>query len=270
MCSDAGAGAPNLRWRPLCDGIERVAGRRLRNAYAPHSHDCYVVGLTAHGEQRFDYRRSGCCARPGEAYVLHPGETHDGRPGTREGYGYDSLYVPPQLVAEALGGGALPFVADAVSADAGLRAVLAQGLAMEPGDDLAVAGFAGELAAALARLAGRPLPRPRPRFAAMVRIRQELAASWRAPPAMAALEAAHGISRFAIAREFRAHFGVSPSRYVIERRLDHVRRRIAAGDGLAEAALAAGFSDQSHMTRHFRSANGLSPGRWRAVTCVQP
>ncbi|WP_246423470.1 helix-turn-helix domain-containing protein [Roseospira goensis] len=58
---------------------------------------------------------------------------------------------------------------------------------------------------------------------------------------MSALKAAYGLSRFAIAR------------------------RILAGESLADAALAAGFSDQSHMTRHFLRAFGMTPGRWQAL-----
>ena len=38
-----------------------------------------------------------------------------------------------------------------------------------------------------------------------------------------------------------------------------------AGQGLAEAALAAGFTDQSHMSRHFSAAYGMPPGRWLAM-----
>ncbi|MDG0902079.1 helix-turn-helix domain-containing protein, partial [Pseudomonas sp. L01] len=34
------------------------------------------------------------------------------------------------------------------------------------------------------------------------------------------------------------------------------------GQTLAEAALAAGFADQSHMTRHFGQSYGLPPARW--------
>ena len=30
--------------------------------------------------------------------------------------------------------------------------------------------------------------------------------------------------------------------------------------------LAAGFADQSHLTRHFTRTYGLTPGRWRALT----
>jgi AraC-like DNA-binding protein len=34
---------------------------------------------------------------------------------------------------------------------------------------------------------------------------------------------------------------------------------------LALASAQAGFADQSHMTRQFKGAYGLSPGRWAAA-----
>jgi len=47
--------------------------------------------------------------------------------------------------------------------------------------------------------------------------------------------------------------------------LAHARSRMAAGEGLAEAASASGFADQSHMTRHFRARFGITPGRFAAL-----
>jgi AraC-like DNA-binding protein len=35
---------------------------------------------------------------------------------------------------------------------------------------------------------------------------------------------------------------------------------------LVDAALASGFADQSHMTRHFKRVHGPPPGRWAAIT----
>jgi AraC-like DNA-binding protein len=46
------------------------------------------------------------------------------------------------------------------------------------------------------------------------------------------------------------------------RRLELARAAIASGAPLAAAAAGAGFADQSHMTRQFVRAYGLTPGRW--------
>ena len=46
------------------------------------------------------------------------------------------------------------------------------------------------------------------------------------------------------------------------RQLDQVRRSLDGGASLAEAAIMAGFSDQSHMTRRFKAGYGLTPARW--------
>ena len=76
------------------------------------------------------------------------------------------------------------------------------------------------------------------------------------------LEAVSGLSRFALARQFRICFGTSPYRYVVMRRLDLARQLMLAGTGLAEAAVSIGFADQSHMARQFKRAYGITPGRW--------
>jgi AraC-like DNA-binding protein len=43
------------------------------------------------------------------------------------------------------------------------------------------------------------------------------------------------------------------------------RIRDWSGTGLADAAFAAGLADQSHMSRQFKRAYGLTPARWAAA-----
>ncbi|HUB15948.1 MAG TPA: helix-turn-helix domain-containing protein, partial [Acetobacteraceae bacterium] len=64
------------------------------------------------------------------------------------------------------------------------------------------------------------------------------------------------------ARQFRAAFGTSPSRFRTMRQLDLARRLLTRGTPLAQASIEAGFADQSHMSRQFKRAYGLTPGAW--------
>ncbi|MGA9333067.1 MAG: helix-turn-helix transcriptional regulator, partial [Rudaea sp.] len=65
-----------------------------------------------------------------------------------------------------------------------------------------------------------------------------------------------------------ALFGTSPYRYLSMRRLEKARELMLEGCSLAEVAAACRFSDQSHFTRQFRKAFGITPGQWTA--CVRP
>src|SRR5215472_4606984 len=103
----------SIRFGPAAPGVER-AEVHLRSTFAPHRHDTYGIGVTTAGVQVFGYRGARRVCLPGQLHVLHPDEPHDGGPATDGGFGYRILYVAPELVRDALGGGPLPFVADPV------------------------------------------------------------------------------------------------------------------------------------------------------------
>jgi AraC family transcriptional regulator len=66
------------------------------------------------------------------------------------------------------------------------------------------------------------------------------------------------------ARLFRITFGRSPHTFLVERRVDGLKRLLLSTDvSLADAAVQAGFADQASMSRSFRHVVGASPGAWR-------
>ena len=66
-----------------------------------------------------------------------------------------------------------------------------------------------------------------------------------------------------LARVFRQHYGVSIGTYVRRLRIDWSAVRLASSDeSLSAVAARAGFTDQSHFTRHFKAHLGLTPGRY--------
>lgn len=74
-------------------------------------------------------------------------------------------------------------------------------------------------------------------------------------------ESAH-LSPFHVARLFKRTTGLSPHQYLVQVRVNSARSLLTAGAGarsLAEIALAVGFADQSHLTRHFKRVLGVTP-----------
>jgi AraC-like DNA-binding protein len=79
------------------------------------------------------------------------------------------------------------------------------------------------------------------------------------------LAQAAGADRHRLTRLFRAAHGLPPHRFQLARRLEKARAFLARGVPPGEAAVAAGFFDQSHLTRHFRRAFGLTPARYAGL-----
>jgi AraC-like DNA-binding protein len=67
-----------------------------------------------------------------------------------------------------------------------------------------------------------------------------------------------------IIRLFKETMGMPPHAYLIQLRLERARELIDEGKSIAGAALNAGFSDQSHLTRRFKKRFGITPGTYEA------
>lgn len=102
---------------------------------------------------------------------------------------------------------------------------------------------------------------------------QPLPADWQATPdqvpELSELARQQGLSKAAALRAFRRHWGCTPDQYRRQRQLRQAAHLIQAGQPLVQVALASGFWDQSHLTRHFMGIYGVTPGVFRQRNCVQ-
>jgi AraC family transcriptional regulator len=73
-----------------------------------------------------------------------------------------------------------------------------------------------------------------------------------------------GVHPVYLATLFRRHFRCTIGEYVRRLRIDFAAGEIANSDrSLCEIGLEAGFSDQSHFSKVFKSQTGMTPGRFR-------
>lgn len=72
------------------------------------------------------------------------------------------------------------------------------------------------------------------------------------------------LSPYHFARLFRQATGLTPHRYVTERRIQLAKEKLSLGRmSLAEIALETGFGSQANFSRVFRKATGCSPGEFK-------
>ena len=84
------------------------------------------------------------------------------------------------------------------------------------------------------------------------------------PVSLDAAAAAAGVSRFRLAHLLKSVTGQTLLQHAKRLRMDEARRRLEATTlSCAEIAQEMGFADQSHFTRQFREAAGITPARYR-------
>lgn len=251
-------------------GVEAVAASTA-HAFPRHFHEQYGFGLIEQGAQKSASGRGMVEAGAGNLITVNPGEIHDGMPIGDAGRSWRMLYFDPAVIAEAtseLDGDVdgnfeftLPVIDDArfaVPFASLFKALTATG-------DRTSKLLCDELLLHILQGMNHERRRVRDGFPAPVlRARAKIDDDPAGHVSLADLADICGISRFQVLRGFVKATGLSPHAYLMQRRLDLARRLIAQRTGLAEAAAASGFADQSHMTRLFIRKFGVSPGAYAA------
>jgi AraC-like DNA-binding protein len=257
------------------DGVEALHASFVTHAYRPHSHPTWTVAVMERGAAAFELDDTDQRAADGELFVLEPESVHTGVPAAPGGWAYKVLYLDPALLGAWEEADAVPQAARwVVFRDPALRgALLAAHRALAEGPPgLAVDGAVLAAVDAL-RPHLRPAPetrRTRPEHAAVRRARAYLEERWDVRVTLAELAAHAGLSRFELARTFRADVGLPPHAFQLDLRIARARRLLAAGEPPAAVAAGCGFYDQAHLTRVFKRAVGVTPARYGAAVGGAP
>jgi AraC-like DNA-binding protein len=249
-------------------GIDVLIAEFAHHVYDRHAHEVYVLGAIERGGVRSRYRGATVDIPQAHVMALEPEEAHDGAPRDRGGFRKSVLYVPPTVFAAHVGASPRRRFAGASLDDAAaahLTAQVARRL-VDAGPDL---GVDTALTALLARLAARWMgtvaPERRIDRLGLDRVRAHLHEHVCENVRLAELAALTDLSRFQLGRAFGARFGLPPHAYLVRLRLERARALLARGEAPASVAAALGFADQSHLTRRFHGAYGVTPRQYAAA-----
>jgi AraC-like DNA-binding protein len=256
---------------PALPGVDLLRARYIRHTFPRHAHDGYVIAAVTGGVEGIGLPDGAERAGAGSVVLINPETPHSAYAGTEEGWAYRVLYPARQVVAAAAAElsasrGTPAFdttvlvdpvtarmIADvhaaaesdnALAADTCLRLLLARVLARHGAGPVTAHGLSGGQAVA-------------------ARARDLLTARLAEPPTLEQLAAEFGTSPFALLRAFKSAYGLPPHAWLTGERVKEARRLLDAGVAPASAATAVGFTDQSHLNRHFTRIVGVPPGAYQ-------
>ncbi|MFF0789065.1 AraC family transcriptional regulator [Streptomyces spiralis] len=269
----AGSGEERARhWRyEELPGVDLLRARYVRKEFVRHTHEHFVIAAIAEGVEVFHHRGTDQYAGPGALALVNPDTPHTGRAGVPEGWRYGAVYPTPELVAEiaadTTGIRGTPGFVSPVLEDPYAVGLVHQVLrAADEGNALAADTLLRVAVTRLLRLNGGMLPQPQVRTAGAriaARARAVLEERMAAPPTLERLAAELGTSPFALLRAFRQAYGMPPHTWLTDARVRRARRLLDAGTAPAQAAADVGFTDQSHLSRHFSRIVGVPPGAYQ-------
>lgn len=251
---------------PGVQAVTLVSGR----SFPRHAHDQFGIGLLTGGAQRSWSGIGAVEAAAGDAITVNPGEMHDGLPVGGRARTWRMLYADPSVVTGEIEGElsgqvefGRPVMRDPVLAER-LACLFAAITASAPARLAVEEGVLRVVVRGLRRHGARR-PSPPPAASPVTAALQRLHDAPEHPISLAELAALSGVSRFQLLRGFARATGTTPHAYLVQLRVRRARVLLAAGAMPAEAALAAGFADQSHLTRAFVRQLGVTPARYRAA-----
>ena len=251
------------------DGIEALAIRSDRT-FPRHSHDDFGFGYVVAGGQESWSGRGLVEAGAGDVITVNPAELHDGCGQPNAPREWRMLFLKPEALGRFsdLHPGKVEWH-NPVLSDPVVRGAVARAFAAVMAEQLDQGQIEETLLAAIRALAGDvplelgkttvSLSRP------VTRVLDQIGQDWAAPLSLKDFAATAGMSRYGLLRRFSREVGTTPHVYLMQHRVKRARTAISEGTPLAEAALGAGFADQSHLTRCFARQYGLPPGRYHAA-----
>lgn len=263
-------------WQSSClGGVELLHAQYHQQRFSSHVHDSFVISIIESGAQRFRHRGSEHIAPIGTMVLINPDEVHTGATAHQKGWRYRGFYPTLKHLTGILAELDVRFDGSARFA-ASVLEDFQMGRAFREIHLLAEQDACPLQQQTAWREATLMLFQRHSRIGKVVatgaepiavrRAKELLVARLLSPPSLEELAACVHLSPFHFARVFRKATGLPPHSWLMQKRLAYAQNLLKQGIVPSSVAADLGFSDQSHLTRQFKQAYGISPGTYRTAT----
>jgi AraC-like DNA-binding protein len=252
---------------PDINGLECFRTCDMIHQFRRHSHEGYTIGVIEDGFGDNDYRGSVFHLAPGKIVVMNPDEVHTGHAVSEHPWSYRMFYINQETFKNMLPETSfLPFFRGLCFEDnywfKKLRTLHC--LLETKADTLEQQTQFLEIFSNFAHIYGKVtspvVSGNEPK--AVSRIKDFINEHCEQNISIDDLARISQLSRAYLIRSFQRHVGIPPYAYLIQTRIKHAKKLLLGKMPVAQVAYEMGFSDQSHLTRHFKSITGITPKQY--------
>ena len=249
------------------NGLECFRACNMIHQFRRHSHEGYTIGVIEDGFGDNDYRGSVFHLAPGKIVVMNPDEVHTGHVVSEHPWSYRMFYINQETFKNILPEESfLPFFRGLCFEDKywfkklrNLHCLLettADTLEQQTQFIEVFSNFAHVYGKVTSPVVSGNEPK------AVSRIKDFISDHFDQNISIDDLARITQLSRAYLIRSFQRHVGIPPYAYLIQTRIKHAKKLLIRKMPVAQVAYEMGFSDQSHLTRHFKSITGITPKQY--------
>ena len=256
--------------KPL-NNLELLDARFRRQTFGKHVHEGFCIGVIEDGAQAFYRSGEIHVASTNKIILVNADQVHTGHSATDHGWSYRAIYPTTQhfdlICEENLGLNAgIPYFDASVVQDplmAWQLKYLFNLMTSEDSSTLEVQTTYIEVMNTLiqrhSRSGAKP-PKAGKEHWAIELIKEFLTANMDQNIPLEQLSELVNLNPHYLVRTFQKAMGMPPHAYHVQVRLQQAKAMLSHGMKIHDVAFDTGFTDQSHLTRHFKKAIGGTPG----------
>lgn len=251
-------------------GLEMLSAQYYQQTFSRHVHEGFCIGVIEEGAQRFFRTGAHHVAPKGDIILVNPDEIHTGSSAVETGWRYRAIYPTPELLSRLTQDLVstqrfIPWFTHAVVHDEGLAQQLRLlfDLLEQPQNILLKETL---FLSTMAWLTTR-YSQTKPSLLSLsdakskiLTIKEMIATHPEHDFSLGELAGFAHLSQWHFLRQFKKHVGFSPHAWLVQCRIMKAQKLLREDLKISDVSQRCGFSDQSHFTRHFKNALGITPG----------
>ncbi|MBF4694652.1 AraC family transcriptional regulator [Fusibacter ferrireducens] len=227
-------------------------------SYKRHSHEEYAIGVTLSGIQQYHLKGALLSSHRNGIMLFNPEQPHDGSAYDKTGIDYVMLYIHPQLMMEILGKKEPILFNEPIVYNSKLESKILNltKAVLNHEEDALCSDLLMQVAEGVSQMEINYNYKKEPSL--IKKSKKIITSNYSGVLKLEDLSNEFGMSKFQFIRAFKEATGISPYQYFLNSKIEYARRLIEEKKDVYTAIEACGFTDISHLNKHFKNVYGIT------------